>query len=132
MLEGCYDGRNICLTGNVSYANVKIITNATEDLSPNAGIDLTMNDTRYLRNWKVTQPVDFPFGKDIIMPLPSAFGDLQKSELPDTTVMWKSIEAEYRAIVNLNRIYKSGVRDQRRLEWLKTTIRSEKEQVRTL
>jgi len=64
--------------------------------------------------------------------LPSTYGDLNKSELPDSNTVWKPIEAENRAIVNLNRIYGSGIRDQRRLVWLKTTIHSDKDQERIL
>jgi hypothetical protein len=34
--------------------------------------------------------------------------------------------------VNLNRIFKSGIRDQRRAAWLKITIHSDKDQEKTL
>jgi hypothetical protein len=116
----------------VIYANFKIIPNATEGLSPDPGIDLIANDTRYLRKWQVSGPIDFPFGRDIIMPLPGTFGGLEKSELPDSNTTWKPIEAENRGLVNLSRIYKSGTGDQRRLAWLKINIHSEKAQERIL
>jgi hypothetical protein len=131
-LEGHSSTGSISLQGNVIYANFKIIPNAIEGLSPNPAVDLTANDTRYLRKWLVTEPIDFPFGKDIIMPLPSMYGDLRKSELPDSSTVWKPIEAENRGIVNVSRIHKAGVRDQRRLTWLKTTIHSDKSQDKKL
>lgn len=131
-LEGRISSGGISLSGNVIYSNLKINPASTEGLSPGPGIDITANDTRYLRKWQVTAPVDFPFGKDIILPLASTYGDLNKSELPDSNTVWKPIEAENRAIVNLNRIYGSGIRDQRRLVWLKTTIHSDKDQERIL
>ena len=131
-LEGQNLSGGISLSGNVIYSNFKIIPEATDGLSPEAGMDITANDTRYLRKWQVSGPIDFPFGKDIIMPLPSAYGSLTKSELPDSTTVWNALEAGNRAMVNLSRIYKGGTHDQRRLAWLKTTIHSDKEQERTL
>jgi hypothetical protein len=132
VLEGPNFSGGISLSGNVIYSNFKIIPQVTEGLSPDSGMDLTANDTRYLRKWEVSGPIDFPFGKEIVMPLPSAYGSLMKSELPDSNTVWKPIEAEGRSIVNLSRIYKSGLRDQRRLAWLKTTIHSDKDQDRLL
>lgn len=131
-LEGANLSGSISLSGNVIYSNFKIIPGAIAGLSPDPGMDLTENDTRYLRKWQVTGPIDFPFGKEIIIPLPSAYGSLVKSELPDSNTVWKPIESGYRAMVNLSRIYPSGARDQRRLAWLKTTIHSDKDRESTL
>ena len=131
-LESRSESGGIMLTGNVIYANFKFTPNATEGLSPGAGMDIRSNDTRYLRKWQVYGPLDFSFGKDIIIPLISMNGSLNKSELPDSNAVWKPIEAENRSVINLSRIYKAGVNDQRRLAWLKTTIVSEKAQIRTL
>jgi hypothetical protein len=130
-LESGNNSGTISLSGNVIYANFKIIPNATEGLSPIAGIDLTQNDTRYIRNWQVTDQKDFPFGKDIIMPLVVP-GKALKSELPDSSTSWRPIEAEDRAIVNLSRIYKKDPDTQRRMAWLKTTVYSGKAQIKTL
>jgi hypothetical protein len=129
-MEGRRESGKISLNGNVIYANFKVIPD--KSISPEITSDPTYNDTRYLRKWQVSEAKDFPFGKDIIVPLPSMYGDLVKSELPDSNTVWKPIEAENRAVVNLSRVYKSGVRDQRRLAWLKTSIYSEKVQERTL
>lgn len=131
-LEGRTTSGGISLGGNVVYANFKLIPNATEGLSPAAGLDPIVNDSRYLRNWQVTQAIDFPLGKDILMPLPSAFGGIRKSEVPDSSTKWQPLMAENRALVNLTRVLKSGPQDQRRLAWLKTTINSDKVQERVL
>jgi hypothetical protein len=66
------------------------------------------------------------------MPLPSMFGKLQQSDLPDSTTQWSPIKAESRAIVNLSRKFGGVENDGRRLAWLKTTIYSDKAQIRTL
>lgn len=132
-LEGWRDSGNISLSGNVIYANLTINPKAIEDLSPQAGYAATYSDTRYLRNWQVTASKDFPFGKDIILPLPSMYGKLNASDLPDSSAQWMPLKAESRGIVNLSRIYGGAKEnDGRRLAWLKTTIQSNKVQERTI
>lgn len=131
-LEGWQDSGNISLSGNVIYANLIINPNATEGLSPAPGYIAAQNDTRYLRNWQLSPPKDFPFGKDLIIPLPSMYGKLQQSELPDSTTQWSTTTAESRGIVNVSRKYGLKENDARRLAWLKTTIQSDKVQERIL
>jgi hypothetical protein len=131
-LEGWTDSGNISLSGNVIYANLVLKPNIIEGLPSQAGTNSTYNDTRYLRNWELSPSKDFPFGKDIIMPLPSMYGSLQQSELPDSTTQWSPIKAESRGIINVSRKYGSVVNDGRRLAWLRTTIYSEKAQNRIL
>lgn len=128
-LESWQESGEISLSGNVIYANFEIKPNETEGLSPEAGYTSTYNDTRYLRNWEVTEAIDFPFGQDIKMPLPR----ITESDLPDSSTIWKPIKAETRAMVNLSRDFGlSKENDARRLAWLKTTIHSEKAQERTI
>jgi len=131
-LEGQRDAGSISLSGNVIYANLVIKPNATEGLSAEAGYISTYNDTRYIRNWKVSPAINFPFGKDIVMPLPSAHGKLNASELPDSTTMWTDIKAESRGVVNLSRKFGSMPNDERRLAWIKTTIHATKAQEKKL
>ena len=131
-LEGWRDRGGISLTGNVIYANFAIKPDATEGLSPDPGYISTFNDTRYLRNWFVSTPKDFPVGKDILMPLPSAQGKIQASEIPDTTTTWTEVKAETRGVVNLTRKFGSVKDDGRRLVWLKTNLYSSKAQERVL
>jgi len=131
-LEGSQASGNISLSGNVIYANLVIKPNVTEGLSPEASYPSTYSDTRYLRNWELSAPKDFPFGKEVIMQLPSMYGTLQQSDLPDSNTQWSAIKAESRSIVNLSRKFGSKENDARRLAWLRTTIYSDKIQERSL
>ncbi len=131
-LEGLRESGNISLTGNVIYANLVLKPNATEGLSPDPGYIAAANDTRYIRNWQVSAPKDFPFGREVIMPLPSMYGKLNNSELPDSTTQWTEIKAEPRGIVNLTRKFGLEENDARRLAWLKTTLISDKPREATL
>ena len=131
-LEGQRQSGRISLNGNVIFANFKIRPNALENVPSAPGYISTYNDSRYLRNWLVTPPVDFPAGQDITMPLPSMYGKLVKTTVPDSSSQWSPIRAEARAIVNLSRKFGSVKNDLRRLAWLKTTIRSDKAQEKIL
>src|SRR6185295_13295260 len=51
-LEGRISSGGISLSGNVIYSNLKINPASTEGLSSGPGIDITANDTRYLRKWQ--------------------------------------------------------------------------------
>ncbi len=132
-LESGTETGSISLMGNVIFANLVIKPNATEGLNSEATYNSTLNETRYLRHWLVSPPADFPFGQEVRIALPSMYGALKKSDLPDSTTQWKPIKAENRAIVNLSRVYGAAKEhDGRRLAWLKTTIESDKVQERTL
>ena len=98
-----------------------------KDLSPDAGYISTYNDTRYLRKWWVSPAIDFDFGKDVVMQLPSMYGTLNRSSLPDSAMQWSPIKAESRGIINLSRIYGHKENDARRGAWLKTTIESDRD-----
>lgn len=131
-LEGGQDSGGISLTGNVVYANLVIKPKDTEGLSPEAGYISTSNDPRYLRNWMLSPPAAFPFGKDIMMPLPSMYGRINGSSLPDSSTQWTAIKAESRGIINLSRKFGFVENDARRLAWLKTTLYSDRDQERVL
>ncbi|MES1216229.1 MAG: hypothetical protein ABUT20_12005, partial [Bacteroidota bacterium] len=131
-LEGWRESGGISLSGNVIYANLVIKPGATEGLSPEAGYTSTYMDTRYIRNWQLGPSKDVPFGKEVIMPLPSMRGTLNNSDLPDSTTQWTPLIAESRGIVNVSRKYGAKGNDARRFVWLKTTINSEKAQERIL
>jgi hypothetical protein len=124
-LEGITESGAISLTGNVIYANMAIKPNVTENLASGEGYDPTYNDSRYLRSWSVTGPIDFPFGRDVIVPSPDSAID---TVLFDSTAVWKPVRAERRALVNLTRQFGATERGQRRLAWVKTTISSETDQ----
>jgi hypothetical protein len=131
-LEGGRSEGLISLSGKVVYANLILKPGATEGLAPEPGYNSTYNDPRYIRNWHVSPPTDFPFGKDLVVPLPSMYGTLNRSELPDDSTRWTPIKAEGRSIINLSRVYGGKENDARRLAWLKTTIQSVKAQERVM
>jgi len=131
-LEGWRESGSISLSGNVIYANLVIKPGVTEGLSTEGAYTAAYNDTRYIKNWEVSAPKDFPFGKEPIIPLPSMHGKLTQSDLPDSATQWTPIQAENRGLVNLTRKYGSRENDERRLAWLRTTIYSDKVQEKIL
>lgn len=131
-LEATTGTGSIYLTGNVIYANFKIDPKRTEGLTSESGYNPLAADTRYLRHWQVNGAIDFPFGKDLTFPLPSMYGTLTKSDIPDSTAGWEPIQADRKAMVNLSTKYGGVDKDGRRLAWLKTTIHSEHAQEKIL
>lgn len=131
-LEGLTKSGSIGLSGNVIYANLAITPNASEGIPSTAGYDPTSNDSRYLRNWWVTEPVDFPFGKDLMKQISVSPGVAIDPTLLDSTAVWKPIKAERRALVNLTKKYGGTESGERKLAWLKTTITSDKIQKKKL
>lgn len=131
-LEGLTNSGGIGLSGNVIYANFKITPDTTEGLPTVAGYDPTSNDPRYLRTWQVTEPIDFPFGKDIMMGIPMNPGVAIDPAYLDSTATWKPVKAGRRALVNLTTEFGNTENGQRRLTWLKTTVSSEKMQEKLL
>ena len=121
ILEGSLTSGGISFGGNAIFSNLTIRPEVTDGLPAAPGYDPTKNDSRYLRNWSVTQPVDFPLGRDII-----------QQDIPDSVTQWTSIQAGHRALVNLSRSFGSTDFVKRRLVWLKTTIQSEINQERKI
>jgi hypothetical protein len=78
------------------------------------GYDPTDNDPRYLRHWQVSQPDTIPPGIDF-----------SRNLLPGKETAWSSIHAERRGLINLTRLYGGGA--PRRIVWLKTNLRAERQ-----
>lgn len=131
-LEASTTSGGISLSGNVIYANLTVDPRRPAELGTEPTYPPLATDTRYLRHWQATGPINFPFGREPIYPLPSMYGTLAKSEVPDSTARWEAVDANRRGIVNLTPLYGSTERDGRRLAWLKTTIYSDKAQEKTL
>ncbi|TMM53891.1 hypothetical protein FEE95_18515 [Maribacter algarum] len=127
-LEGITTSGSIELTGNVIYSNFVIQPDTTEGLAATPGYDHTANDSRYLRNWLVTDPIDFPFGKDVMRGISRNPGVAIDTTLLDSTALWKPLKAERRGLINLTRQFGETEQGERRLTWIKTTIDSEKPQ----
>lgn len=118
-LEGNFGAGFIAFNGTGYISNIIIKPNITEGLSPVAGLDLTLNDPRFLRNWKYTDPVNLQKGREPI-----------SSEIPKEDVSWKSITAENCGLINFSRLYNRS--QNRRMIWLKVTLLSPVDQIRFL
>ncbi|MEL7340866.1 MAG: hypothetical protein AAGM67_10295, partial [Bacteroidota bacterium] len=128
MLEGIIQSGGIALSGNVIYANMVLRPGEIGDLPHVPGFDPSANDPRYLRKWEVSEPMDFAFGRDLLLGIPYNPGVAIDSSFLNADTKWKSIEAGPRALVNLTLPYGATEEGERRIVWLKTTIESESAQ----
>lgn len=118
-LEGNTTHGSISFNGDVYIANVVVKAGQTEGLSPVAGMDITDNDSRYLRNWEVSKVQDVPSTENLNALFP----------LKET---WDTITAERHGLVNLSRLFGGGDNNKRQFVWLKTKIHSATMQFRTV
>ncbi|MEL6256606.1 MAG: hypothetical protein AAFR87_31685 [Bacteroidota bacterium] len=125
MLEGLTQSGGISLSGNVIYANMTLRPNDIGKLSDQAGFDPTANDPRYLRKWEVSEPIDLPFGRDVLLGIRFNPGVAIDSTLLNADTKWKVIKAGHRGLINLTRPYGATEDGQRRIVWLKTNLESE-------
>ncbi|ANH79635.1 hypothetical protein A8C56_00390 [Niabella ginsenosidivorans] len=121
LLEGNTIKGAIAFDGKVIISHLTIKPNETEGLSPEAGMDITNNDPRYLRSWKVSAPFEFPVGQELYSKL-----------LPDSTVQWQPIHAERAGLVNLTRLLGGGNYLKRQAVWLKVVLQVKKEQTKKM
>ncbi|MEM1360015.1 MAG: hypothetical protein AAGF89_17540, partial [Bacteroidota bacterium] len=119
-MDGDWESGRIGFDGTAYIANLEVTPEATSGLA-GKGYDFSAQDSRYLRNWQVSQPVDFPMGREVVA-----------TDLPGENTTWSGITAERLGLVNLSRKLGATPRGDRRLVWLKTTITASKEQVRKL
>ena len=137
-LEGSYKSGGIAFEGEAIFANLVIRHGITEGLPGTAGPDPTANDSRYIRNWEVTEPTSFPLGREVYIDPISGFPESPEvidSDIPDKETEWTPLKAEREGLVNLSREFGrvgDGRIMPRRIVWLKTTIQSAKEQTRKL
>jgi hypothetical protein len=114
----------IAFDGQAYFANLVVKPNDTEWLSPAEGADLTDHDINYIRRWDVSASQFLEKGRELIV-----------DDLPKDTTQWQPILAERRGLINLTRKFGGvennygGVQNKNRYVWLKTTIKSAKEQV---
>lgn len=121
LMDGDWDKGMVTFDGSAYIANLVITPDVTPGLAGTEGFDPSMNDSRFLRNWQVTEPAALPTGQE-----PTA--DL----LPTETTSWSAISAEHHGLVNLSRRFGATPRGERRMVWLKTTVTAAKDQVRKL
>jgi hypothetical protein len=122
MLEGNSTHGSFAFEGQMVVAHlvVRALPPATL-VSVSEIYDPTDNDPRYIRHWQVTQPDTIPAGVDFATSL-----------MPGPKTAWSAISAERRGLINLTRLYGSLPRrpdavPARRIVWLKTTLKSERE-----
>ncbi|MCE7055139.1 hypothetical protein LZF95_10670 [Algoriphagus sp. AGSA1] len=116
-LEGNFETGLLGFEGEAEISNVKIDPKNTGGLSTLPGIDPVANDPRYIRSWAVSEGIQIP---DKI--------DFSYEYLPSPDTEWKIITTERRGLVNLTRLF--GKIEEKRLNWLKLKIESEKEQTK--
>lgn len=110
----------IALEGTAYYANLTVMPGVTNGLDPKAAPDPTAGDRRYLVRWQGTAPVTLG-----TMEQPSL------SNLPASASSWSPITADYGGLINLSRFNPPTPKGQpRQIIWLRTTVQSDREQVR--
>lgn len=119
-LEGDVTKGNLAFDGGSIFANLVVKPNQVEDLASRVGFDPTNHDTRYIRNWQVSQPNPLPPGQEVY-----AEG-LAKLD----TIKWHNITVERRGLINLTRRYGQG--DVRRVAYLKVKLNSKTAQKKLL
>lgn len=120
-MDGDWERGSVGFDGTAYITNVVVQPGETPGLAPGAGYDLTDNDPRYLRIWRVSTPIGMPFGSE-----PT------DAQVPDEQADWSTIRAERLGLINLSRRFGATPRGERRLVWLATTITAEEAQRRSL
>jgi hypothetical protein len=121
LMDGNWKKGRVTFDGSAYIANLTVTPDATPGLVGSKGFDPTFNDSRFLRNWQVTEPIDLPTGQEPTQDV-----------LPTATTSWSTIAAERHGLVNISRRYGATPRGTRRMVWLKATIKASKDQVRKL
>jgi hypothetical protein len=123
MLEGNTTHGGFAFEGQMIVAHLVVSpVPATGSVSFPETYDPTDNDPRYIRHWQISQPDSIPSGIDFA-----------KSLMPDAKTVWSPVTAERRGLINLTRIYGGNLPGRniggapRRIVWLKTTLKSDRE-----
>ena len=80
----------------------------TEGINPEPGYNLVALDTRYLRNWLVSEPTLLPFGKKPVTGVRSTYGKTGPAEIPDSSIRWSPIKAESRGIISRQKLFRNS------------------------
>jgi len=100
------------------FANLTVVPDAVEGLASEPEKDPTTDDRRLVRNWQVAPASELAADKE------PGFSDM-----PDSSAAWQSITAERGGLVDITRLYGMPLpRPRRSITWLKTTIKSDKNQ----
>jgi hypothetical protein len=115
ILEGNVSSGSLAFDGQVIISNLIIKNNEVEGLTSEPGTDLSLYDSRFLRKWKVNEPITMEEGVDF-----------RESYLPKKDSKWEEISVERGGLVNLTRKFGNTVG--KKIVWLQTTIISDKAQ----
>lgn len=125
MLEGNTTHGSFAFEGLMTVAHLVVQPKGATSIDRFSGLegyDPTDNDPRFLRHWQVTLPDTIPPGID--------FG---RNLLPGKQSVWSPVRAERRGLINLTRMYGGNLPRRyeggppRRIVWLKTTLRADRE-----
>jgi hypothetical protein len=121
-LEGDAMKGSLRLQGPATFANVAITPDAVDSLSPDPARDPQDADPGMVRNWRLSKFSVLPEGKDPVY-----------NEMPGASQQWKALGTERNGLLNLSREYGLPVHEPNRaLAWLKTTITSDRKQIKKL
>jgi hypothetical protein len=121
-LEGEAAIGTIAFEGTAYYANVVLEPGVTDGLDSKPAPDPAADDHRYLVHWQGTDPVSL-----------GATEEPGLSKLPVSPSSWFPVTADYGGLINLSRFHAPIPKGQpRQLIWLRTTVQSDREQVRHL
>lgn len=114
--------------GPASIANLTILPNKTDGLSPNAICDADCKDQRFLRNWQVSSARNEPTAMD--KSIDAEIGATPHySDMPSSTSAWHSMTSEPDGLLNFTReVGSARAGSTISLVWIKTTINSDREQ----
>jgi hypothetical protein len=119
-LEGDALEGGLLMQGPASFANLTVIPDAVEGLTPEPVSDPTDGDKRYLRDWLVSLSASLPPGKEPAL-----------AEMPHASQHWTSLSAERAGLVNLTRqIGLPTGHVMRSVAWLKTNVDSDSSQTK--
>jgi hypothetical protein len=120
-LEGNTTHGGLAFEGPMTISNLVVKPNQRDGLSPLPGLDVTDNDPRFIRKWKISPMA--PLGDKI---------DFNFALMPDSSTVWDTIRAERQGLINLTRKFGGGSVVPRRIVFLKTKIHSEEAQKKLL
>lgn len=119
-MEGDARTGTIAFEGTAYYANLTLAPGVTDGLDPRAPVDPTAGDRRYLVHWQGTGLVSM-----------DNTDHLNLSNMPQSSARWSPVAADYGGLINLSRFHAPTHRHApTQLIWLRTTVQSDREQVR--
>jgi hypothetical protein len=119
-LEGDASTGTIAFEGPAFYANLTLSPVVTDGLDPKPAPDPAAGDRRYLVHWQGTDPISL-----------GAMDQPDLSNLPQSASSWSPVTADYGGLINLSRFHAPTLENQpRQMIWLRTTVQSDREQVR--